>query len=228
MSDDKNKSYQDGLYGQTYNGRNWDQYSAGQLMARDLAKSKSGSSYIPGNASGQIAQNAGSFPLLLTPLLAVFATIFAGVILVLAAVSLAVTPVLLFALRLAGAAGPGFRRVYIAAFQSVAAYGLALALLTALLDVVGHHFFPLSGYAAQIDALAYGVRNGDWFYIRHDAVLLLPLSLPALAAFSFTLWRKLGEGFAGARGFLGGMAAGLSVLPAGGAAIAGIITLFHH
>ncbi|MBI1215759.1 MAG: hypothetical protein GC185_08070 [Alphaproteobacteria bacterium] len=223
-TNDKEKSYQDGLYGQVYNGRNWDQYSAGQLMARDMAKNKSGGvDYTPkANAGTGGASGGGIFVILAL----VFAVVGIVVTIASALIAIVVAPVLSFTLHMLGLPSPGVRRIYVATFQAVAGYALCLSALFILVDIIGHHFPPLMGLAQQIDALYYGITQHRWDIINTGSGAFFTLSVPALWVFVFMLRRNFAQVFAGPQGFLRGALVGLSAVPVSAGVLYAALKMF--
>ena len=222
---EKEQAFQDGFAGQAFNGRNWSEWSAGTIMRADEQKKAARGSVdsVPKKTEFAIPKGEGALPYLigLAVLVAVGAvSVVAGI------VAVFVTPVLRITQRLFVGASDSFKGAFFATFQAVTAYLVSVALLVTLLNVLGHHLYPLSGYSRQIYMMLYGVQHGEWPYILQGTVVLLEASVPALVVFALMLRRKYKALFAGMRGFVLALGIGVSAVPVSVVVFSTLIAVF--
>jgi hypothetical protein len=219
MSDDKNKSYQDGLYNQPYNGRNWDQWVAGN-NARTNGQN---TNYYTGPKPSSIqwpetkkitdgtgeGGAAGLFLLLLLPL----AVVSAGIVAAAAVLSIFTAPLLRMAEGIIGTAErKSFGAAYLTSVKALSAYGIVTVAAGFLVHLFAHYIFSrgVIGYiASYIDMVFYGLFYGGAIPPGAFIGAAAFLAPPALAAFAYVLKRDYQTAYSGRRGFLRGMIAGI-------------------
>src|SRR3546814_14688248 len=111
---DKEKTYQDGLNGQQHNGRSWDQYSAGQLMARDMARNKTATSVDFTPKCNISTGGGGGGNIIILAIVVIVALIGLAVTSTSALVAIVVVPLLNIALRKLGLPSSRLQRLYTA------------------------------------------------------------------------------------------------------------------
>ena len=224
---EKEQAFQDGFAGQAVNGRNWSEWSAGTMMRADEQKKAARGSVdsVPKKTGFAVPKGEGDGALPYLIGLAVLVVV--GVFSVVAGiVAVFVTPVLRITQRLFVGAADSFKGAFFATFQAVTANLVSVALLVTLLNVLGHHLYPLSGYSRQIYMMLYGVQHGEWPYILQGTVVLLEASVPALVVFALMLRRKYKALFAGMRGFVLALAVGFSAVPVSVVVCSTLIAVF--
>jgi hypothetical protein len=220
MSDDKNKSYRDGLYNQPYSGRNWDQWVAGN-NARGTGQNNYYSGPKPSSIQwpsteeededdkGGKGGGGGFLLLILLPV----AVVGIGIIAASAVLSLVAAPLLKLAERLTGATErKSFGAAYLTSLKALSAYGIVAVAAGLLLHLLMQYIFPFGilGYIAFcINTVAYGIYYGAPIPLGAFIGANIFLAPPALAAFAYVLRRDYRTAYSGGSGFLRGMIVGI-------------------
>jgi hypothetical protein len=224
MSDDKSKSYQDGLYNQPYSGRNWDQWVAGNNARGAGGQNNYYSGPRPSstqwpsrstsaNAANTGAEGNGSGGGLLFLVLLPFIVTGIGIIIASVVLGLIVTPLLKIA---EGFSGTKERKslgaAYLTSVKALSAYGIVAVAAGFLFHLLTPYVFPagLIGYFAFcVNVVSYGVLYGAPIPLAAFVGANVLVAPPALAAFACVLKRNYQTAYSGVSGFLRGMIVGI-------------------
>ncbi|MBI1215757.1 MAG: hypothetical protein GC185_08060 [Alphaproteobacteria bacterium] len=242
MSDDKNKAYQAGLYGQPYSGSNWNEYSSGsfaradgerrrreeqermQRQQKEAAKRNAElvRQWRPKDADGPVSEDGEDGKALLFLLLLPVG--LAGLVFAALGAALGVlgAPVLKLAERLSGGREEStLWEAYVSSFFSLAALGLGFAGTGLLIDLLGNYVMPrlMGGLTLQMRALARLLFDGQDVAFTAVAPALLLMTLTGLVSAAFVLRWRYDELFSGGRGILRGMLATVAMLAGNFAAL---------
>jgi hypothetical protein len=224
MSGDKNKSYQDGLYNQPYNGRNWDQWVAG-----NNARGSGQNNYYTGPKSSSIQWpsassskenagegNGGGASGLLFLILIPVIIVGIGVVAASAILAIIVTPLLKLAERLFGAEErKSLWAAYMTTVKALSAYGITAIAENFLIHLLARQSFSpgiVQYIAFCINSVVFGIFHGAPIPLSAligANIIVAPLGL---AGFGYVLSRDYRTAYSGVSGFLRAMIVGIPLV----------------
>jgi hypothetical protein len=218
MSDDKNKSYQDGLYNQPYNGRNWDQWVSGNNARTSGQSNNYYSGPTTSGASMQELSDGEGGDINLTPAGALWLLalpVLIPSVATAAILGIIAAPLLKIAERIIDTTErKSFFGAYVTAVKALSAFGVFITGSGFIFHFLARYVFHngiIASIAMRGDAVFYSLLHGQPIPPGALLVSLTVFGLPALAAFAYSLKRDYKTVFAGRRGFFRGLVTALSI-----------------